>query len=91
MSNENKASSSSLLTRKRKFTDRFFPAQYCELPEAPATFKDCLCVDTIVVVDWTDRLRLLVSGRLMVKHKVICENEVGSNVVASVFYVLPPQ
>ena len=66
--------------------DKLFPSRWCELPEAPATFKDCLHLDLTIGISFPDRIRLLFSGRAAVRIKCVCENEVGSSVASSVFY-----
>jgi hypothetical protein len=65
---------------------RLFPSQLCPLPEAPATYKDCIVIRTVVVLRFPARLQLLISGRLIVETRTVTENVVGNAVSASVAY-----
>lgn len=65
---------------------RLMPTRPCRLPEAPATFKDVIESRTVVGLDWLDRLRVLVTGHLMLHQRIVCENEVGATTPASVAY-----
>lgn len=73
-------------TRIEKFADSLFPAQWCDLPDAPASYADCLHVETNIVFDWKDRIRILVTGKVAVRSKVVTEKPVGASVASSVAY-----
>lgn len=76
--------------KKRTMFDRFFPARWVELPEAPAEFKDVVCVHSTWNLDWKDRLRVLFSGRIKCQMKIVCENAVGATMPASVYWAANP-
>ena len=65
---------------------RLFPSRYCELPDAPASYQDCVVTTVMVSLPWRDRLRVLVSGHLTVNTKTVTEHTVGGTVTASVAY-----
>lgn len=70
-------------TWRERLRFKLFPSRHCDLPEAPATHKDCLVVRTVVVLGTLDRLRVLWSGRLTVETKTVTENIVGATTTAS--------
>lgn len=74
----------------RPWYARFFPSEFCDLPEAPAVFKDVLDIRIYITLAWKDRLRALISGRIVAHARVVCENEVGDSVTNSVAYVEAP-
>lgn len=65
---------------------RLFPSRHCQLPDAPATYADCVVVTTTAVLSWPDRLRVLLSGCLTIQTKTVTENVVGDTKTASVVY-----
>lgn len=65
---------------------KLFPSRHCQLPEAPAQFRDCLVVRTVVSLPLIDRLRVLASGRLTVETKTVTEYVVGGTATSSVAY-----
>lgn len=74
-------------TWKDRLRARLFPMQHCFAPEAPGRFKDCISVQTITVMSWADRLRLLFTGVVVTHTRTVTENEVGDSKTASVCYV----
>jgi hypothetical protein len=68
-----------------------FPAQHCDLPEAPASYKDVLTCRVTSNLSMTDRIRVLITGRIRVETKIVTENLLGDHKSASVFMVLPPK
>jgi hypothetical protein len=76
--------------RKRTIFDRLFPAKYVDLPDAPSEFKDVLHVNSRWTLDWKDRIRVLLSGRVETRVKVVCENEVGATVSRSEYWAVNP-
>ncbi len=79
---------------------KFFPSRVCELPTPPSRlpphlFEDCLVARTVVGLGWQDRLRVLVSGHLLVETRTLTEHIVGATVTSSVAYPIlrpaPPQ
>lgn len=79
------------LTWRDRFRERFFPAAYCELPEAPATHRDVLVVRVFTHLSWLDRLRVLLTGRIRVESKTVTEHVIGDHRTCSVFMALPPR
>lgn len=73
-------------TWREKLRYRLYPSMPCPLPSAPAAFADCVVVTTHVGLDWLDRLRVLVSGKLKVETRTVTENVVGGTVSSSVAY-----
>lgn len=73
-------------TWRERLRWKLFPARHCELPEAPVSYKDVIHVKTVVVFGWLDRLRVLVSGCLVVDHRVVTENIAGHTATSSVAY-----
>ena len=65
---------------------RLFPILVCDLPEAPATWKDVLVCETTVILSWSDRIRALVCGRIHVETKTVTENTIGGCVTSSIAY-----
>ena len=65
---------------------RLFPGRHCELPPAPATYRDCVVVKTVVSLSLLDRLRVLVAGNLTVETKTVTEHVVGDTATSSVAY-----
>lgn len=66
---------------------KLFPSRFVPLPEAPAHFKDVLECQTCSVLDWLDRLRVLVTGKIVVKTRTVTEHTIGQSVTSSVCYV----
>lgn len=73
-------------TWRERLRFKLLPTRHCPLPEAPATFADCVVCTTFVSLDWTDRLRVLVTGWLKVETRTVTENVVGGCVTSSVAY-----
>ncbi len=69
---------------------KLFPSKWVDLPEAPAQFKDVMFINSTWVLDWKDRLRVLISGRVEMRAKVVCQNEVGDSRAASEFWAIDP-
>jgi hypothetical protein len=69
---------------------KLYPAAPCRLPEAPATYKDVLVCRVYIGLSLVDRLRVLLSGRLVVESKTVTENEIGGLITGSSVYVRPP-
>lgn len=73
-------------TWRERLRFRLFPARHCGLPVAPAAFKDCVVVQTVVVLSILDRLRVLWSGIVVVETKTVTEHIVGGTVTSSTAY-----
>lgn len=70
---------------------KLFPSRHCDLPEAPATYKDVLMCRTWVTLGWIDRLRMVLTGHLLVETRSVTEHKVGNSITRSACYVLPPR
>lgn len=73
-------------TWKDRLRFKLFPYPHCELPEAPAIFKDILEVRVDVGFSAVDRLRVLLTGKVRVRARVVCENKVGRSISSSVAF-----
>lgn len=73
-------------TWRERLRFRLFPNRHCDLPEAPATYQDCLVVTTVVRLSAIDRVRVLASGKLTVQTRTVTENIVGNAITSSVAY-----
>lgn len=71
-------------TWRDRWRARLFPFTPCDLPEAPATFKDVLVTKTRTELSWADRLRILVTGKVEVEVRVVTEHAVGETRTKSV-------
>lgn len=78
-------------TWKDKLRVKLFPPQHCDVPEAPAHFRDALVCRVVSELSWLDRLRVLVTGRIQVESKTITEHAIGCHKTQSVFMALPPK
>lgn len=65
---------------------RMFPRNYCELPEAPASYKDVLTCNVTVSLSFVSRLKVLVTGKVRVETKTVCENVIGNYITKSTAY-----
>jgi hypothetical protein len=73
---------------KRSWYDKLFPSHYCELPEAPGSWLDCIHLDVNVQLDWKDRLRVFLTGKAQIRAKIVTENQCGATKAATVFYAV---
>lgn len=65
---------------------KLFPSKLCPLPDADPRYEDVLVVTTMVRLSWPDRLRVLVTGWMLVETRTVTEHRVGGNVTGSVAY-----
>lgn len=65
---------------------KLLPTNYCSLPEAPATYQDCVVCRTVVGLSFVDRVRVLLTGYLIVDTKTVTENIVGDTRTSSIAY-----
>lgn len=79
------------VTLKDKIRWKLYPANHCDLPEAPPKYKDVLVCHLTCHLSMVDRLRILVSGKLAAEIRTVTENEIGGHVTKSVVYALPPK
>lgn len=70
---------------------RLFPARLPEIVEMPLGFQDYMVTKITVSLSFLDRLRLLVSGTLLVDCRISTENRIGDTRTASMAYPLPPK
>lgn len=77
------------LPLRAKIGHKLFPQKYVDLPKAPATWPDVLHSDTTIVIDWKDRIRILLTGRAVLRSKTITQNIIGDHIQGSEFSVLP--
>lgn len=80
------------LTFWQRVANRFYPQHHEPAPEDLDGFAPSYMVtDVYVVLDWKDRLRLLVSGRLRVETRTKTDVIVRKTESTSVVNVLPPR
>lgn len=53
--------------------------------------KDCITMKTWVVLPWVDRLRLLVSGRMTMRHAIYCQDEPGRTLSENSVHIEMPR
>ena len=73
-------------TWKDRFRSKCFPAFHCDLPEAPFSFREVITLQLKTELSFTDRIRVLVTGKLVTRVKVVTENEVSSHVANAVVF-----
>lgn len=62
---------------------KLFPYKPCELPEAPAYYKDVIVHKVHCDVSFWDRVKILITGKCEVESKIVCENIPGNLVTSS--------
>lgn len=83
-------------TRWQRFTRWLFPRlapnRFAQLDRARSFMTgDGIRSQTVIVLDWKDRLRILLSGRACLETSIQTEHKVGSIDSAADFNVLPPR
>jgi len=68
---------------------KLFPVRHLDLPYAPPTHRDVLVCRVTCCLSLADRLRVLISGRLLVETKTVTENIIGRSLTDSLAYPLP--
>lgn len=77
--------------RLEKLGWRLFPHRHCEAPELPGPCRDCSITRVTVCLSFIDRIRLLLTGRLLVEVKTSTEHEIGESATTSAAYVDAPK
>jgi len=75
-----------LKLREKLFPDFQLPPSGGQVEKYPGVIH----TDTIIRVSWKDRIRLLLSGRCILKLRTWTEREAGECLTESVFVILPP-
>lgn len=67
-------------TWRDRLRRKLFPVTPCEIPTVPnpADFEDVLHVIVKTEFTWSGRFMLLLTGRLEITAKVLCQNECGN-------------
>lgn len=75
-------------TRWQKIIGRMFPGKHCFVPEdiLHEEYHDCLHLTTVSDFSFWDRIRILITGRVTVRSKVITEGMIGKHVANSVAF-----
>lgn len=69
-----------------------FPRRYCDQPKfAGYIYPEMITIRTRVVLDWKDRIRVLVTGNLLIETRTACEHVVGNTQTQSMVEVQPPK
>ena len=66
---------------------RLFPKQICFAPDVEFSKGDCHTAHTLVYLGFVDRLRVLLTGIVVVETKTVTENLIGKYKTSSVSYV----
>lgn len=66
---------------------RLFPARFCRPPTPDFELQDMLFSKTVCGLSLVDRLRIMVTGRLVVETRTATENVIGRHAVSSTSYV----
>jgi hypothetical protein len=69
---------------------KLFPPQHCFFPEVPNA-KDGFGCNTEVSLSFMDRLRVLLTGKLLVVVKMTCDGEIGNHSTNTCAYPPPPK
>lgn len=72
--------------------NKLFPRKHLNIPDLTTdmVWKDMVVSDVTVNVDFKDRLRTLIAGKIMVRVITKCQNAPGKMDSDAVFFVLPP-
>jgi len=65
-------------TWRDRLRSKLFPFVICHVPEAPPSFQDCIVTKSKSVLSFTDRLRILLTGKVEVEVRIVTEHVVGS-------------
>jgi hypothetical protein len=71
-------------TWRDKLCARVFPFTICNIPEAPASYQDVIVSKSRSSLCFTDRLRVLFTGKVEVETRIVTENMIGSHRTNSV-------
>lgn len=71
-------------TLAERFRTRLFPERHISNPEME--HRDIFVCRTSVRLSFTDRLRVLITGKVMVETRTATENEIGAHRTKSVAY-----
>lgn len=78
-------------TRFQRLVERMFPGRWNSPPEDLEGFAPSYMVtEVIAVLDWKDRLRVLVSGKMKVSTQIKTDVIVHKMISQSAVYVLSP-
>jgi hypothetical protein len=69
---------------------KLYPSRYCDLPTAPKEYRDVLVFNSVTRFGFLDRLRILVTGRVQTRAKIVTQNTIGYTVSDAVCYPIPP-
>ena len=76
-----------LLPWRDRLKNWLFPGKHCPSPKAPSSYKDELVIRTMIKFSLLDRLKVLLTGRVVVITNTRTENEIGSHVAIAVSFV----
>ena len=75
----------------RRLVDSFFPGQYLPIPDDLEGFAPSYMVtETIAFLDWKDRLRTLISGKVKVRMHIKTDVIVGKSLSTAAVSVCSP-
>lgn len=73
-------------TLKERLRAQLFPERALANPQM--SHRDVFVCRTCCTFSWLDRLRILVTGKVMVETRTVTENEIGAHKTNSVAYPL---
>lgn len=74
----------------RRVRQWLFPNRYCPPPRLGVEARDLVTIRTSINLNWRDRIRALLTGRMVVETRTATEFFVGHNHTTSVVEVKPP-
>lgn len=74
-------------TRWGRLVRWLFPRRHIEFADPPEGFKGGLYVTTWACLDWRDRIRVVLTGKLRIDSRVWCQHEPGNTIMTGVLEV----
>ncbi len=71
-------------TWREKLRAKLFPFVICHVPEAPPSFQDVIVSKSRSNLSFTDRLRVLITGKVEVETRIMTDVVIGSHRTNSV-------
>ena len=76
--------------RERFWRKMGFHHHHPEMSEEGEKFPGWIMLQSVSHIDWRDRLRILVSGRILFKAEIRCDVPVGETISAAALSVIAP-
>ena len=78
-------------TLKERVVRRLFPYRPCGFPDLQRAQRDGIIARFTIELSVIDRLRALVTGRILIQANTCTENVIGENKTEATCTVLPPR